>query len=1085
MKMRFKKYASVFLCLALVLGVLLPVANGSRANAVTADKETALANLKEAWGKMYTQDTLLYPTVQKVGGSNYGPDNFYAVADGLDKALPEGISGDDLGDNYSYHSKLYNEGTVTPSVQNERFMWFSQPTSNNQTYGAIDLSGYDDIKISYYVEDVAVEGIRAVTFVAASTSNQTSGINCDITVADEGSWQTLYADDLISGGMETLKTTYASSKLGFFQFPLTASFKGWFGSLIGIKNAEVPELSGVELVVSATEFDTTGYLNTEDFTAALTVAEELYTEELIEHNLKYAWGEMCTTTNWHYPTAFRKTSGSDQINLYGYSTPTATVAEKNLYGEQTATFDMTPSGRTATGSDNTYTLFMAAKPGESSVNLGRGLYTTGTEKDAHIYIKFNSVTTEGRMGFKMIDGKSNTHISTNYIDVSKADEGKWIRLSLNELMPFGSITDWATYFKTTDYYFSRFEMQMINGAEANVTVGCLMVNYAIDVPDLSGIELVKEAMSLDTSNYVNTEAFEDALNAAKELYSKEIAIENLKSAWSEMYIADTLMSPTIEKISGTNTQSSVFNTADGMESLPAGVTADDLGDYYAYHTGVYGTTGTGENRFMWSKDPSGSGVTTANKDISVYDDLSVSFYVEEVATEGSFSIDLYTQGNTVDVANTTYNITAADEGKWITLRGDDMRVNGFDELISKMAEVNNGSYHLYFFQFGLGSNATKFKGYFGSLLGIKNADVPDLEGVELIDAAVNLDLSNYTNTENFVSALNTSKEYYAEEMAVLNANEEIKIAYNKMYSALDSGLKPAGAKVNNAGAAHIGADNIFTTAESEVLPFGATSEMLGDYYAFHDINDNTAEQDLGINSYDRILFCGRADRFDFGDGIDISEYDGFYINVYYKAVNQDGKIYTFLTGGGTAKQKSGNTLEVTTDDAGKWITYTDEDIISGGIDTIRTSFGDGVVFSTLMMCIEGGLDIEAYVGSMVFYKNIEETTLDTASDTFISEMRNVDLTNLYNKEQFINTIIDNTNELAEKYADNEEIISKIKFADDCNAYGGVDLKDLVRLARYIDDSETVKIDNLAADSNGDKAINTDDESLLRAKLLQQ
>ncbi|MBQ8203190.1 MAG: hypothetical protein IJZ75_02800, partial [Clostridia bacterium] len=43
------------------------------------------------------------------------------------------------------------------------------------------------------------------------------------------------------------------------------------------------------------------------------------------------------------------------------------------------------------------------------------------------------------------------------------------------------------------------------------------------------------------------------------------AIETLKEAWGKMYLADTLMSPTIEKVSGTNTQSSVYNTADGID----------------------------------------------------------------------------------------------------------------------------------------------------------------------------------------------------------------------------------------------------------------------------------------------------------------------------------------------------------------------------------------------------------------------------------------------------------------------------------------------------------------------------------------
>ncbi|MBQ8203346.1 MAG: hypothetical protein IJZ75_03605, partial [Clostridia bacterium] len=531
------KNLAVFLSLAIILTTLLPVISGvvNIVSAETAEQTQAITALKEAWGKMYKKDTIMYPTIQKVSGTNTVADAIYATENGLDSSLPTGIDAEDLGDYYAYHSQIYS----TTGTGNNRVMW-SKSTTAFQTLAA-KIDKYDDIQFSFYIEDVTVNSSSGAIQAYDNASSNLIEEAFVVTEEMKGKWSTFTSEDFLSGGIDSIRSALSSRNFGWIQLNFgdnKVKPKGWFGSLIGIINADVPDLSGIELIEAAKALDISEYSNTEDFVSALTVAEALF-------------------------------------------------------------FDDTPKG---------------------------------------------------------------------------------------------------------------------------------------------------------------------------------VAVKNLKEAWGKMYLADTLMSPTIEKVSGTNTQSSVYNTADGIDALPAGITADDLGSYYAHHTGVYGTTGTAENRFMWSKDASGTGVTTANTDISVYDDLSVSFYVEEVATEGSFTVDLMCQGTSVDVANTTYNITKADEGKWITLHGDDMRVNGFDELISKMAEVNNGSYRLYFFQFGLGSNSTKFKGYFGSLVGIKNAVVPELSGVALVKAAMNLDLTGYVNTEAFEAALTAAEELYAEELIDYN----LKTAWGEM-----------------------------------------------------------------------------------------------------------------------------------------------------------------------------------------------------------------------------------------------------------------------------------------------------------------
>ncbi len=304
-----------------------------------------------------------------------------------------------------------------------------------------------------------------------------------------------------------------------------------------------------------------------------------------------------------------------------------------------------------------------------------------------------------------------------------------------------------------------------------------------------------------------------------------------------------------------------------------------------------------------------------------------------------------------------------------------------------------------------------------------------------------------------------------------------------------TGLYPNAEKVNNASAALISgkADRFFDT-ESAELPHGANADMLGANYANYTgdyaISDK-AETSSYYQSQNRILFYAKKDSTNQANTFDISDYDGFYFNVYYKSVKADGSLGFFVVAENNNTNIYGSVVSVTkASQEGKWVTYTDEDVCQGGLEAIKTKFGE-YGFAALMVNLADNLDIEAYVGSIVFYKNADNSSLDITSDNFLTEMRNADLLlGLGNTEQFINTIIDNTNALAEEFADNEELINKIKFADDCNAYGGVDLRDLARMARHIDDT-SVKIDKLAADGNCDGSVDSNDEELLRTKLLNR
>ncbi len=304
----------------------------------------------------------------------------------------------------------------------------------------------------------------------------------------------------------------------------------------------------------------------------------------------------------------------------------------------------------------------------------------------------------------------------------------------------------------------------------------------------------------------------------------------------------------------------------------------------------------------------------------------------------------------------------------------------------------------------------------------------------------------------------------------------IKNAYGKMYSKMDSLLYPSGEAKDGNAVGFIGNDRIFNTALEE-------KEKLGNNYAYYSVSDSNLKSEDYYNARDKIVFYTDGD-MDL-DGVDITNYDGFYFNVYYNDIENSGAVgCTLITSENTVI--CGRKFNVTARNKGKWVTYTDMDIYEGGLSEIKAALSLKNL-SALMLNIEDGLSLDATVGSIVFYKNTDNSHLNINDETFLNDMRSVDLKGYGNTQQFTYAIIDATNELSRKCSYDVQMTEKIKFEGDCNAYGGTDIRDLARIARYIDSNskENVKIDILASDKDINGIINFGDENAIRTKLLYQ
>ncbi|MBQ6713959.1 MAG: discoidin domain-containing protein [Clostridia bacterium] len=1021
-------------------------------------KGVAVKNLKDAWGKMQKIETIMYPTIQKVSGTNTVADNLYATSNGLDASLPTGISANQLGDYYAYHTKIFD----TTGTGNNRIMWSKSTTAFQMLAAKIDK--YDDIAISFYIEDLTVNTSGGAIQVYDNASSPYSEKSFVITEEMKGKWTTLNSADMINGGIDGIRSALASRNFGWIQFNFgdnKVKPKGWFGSLVGIINAEVPNLSGVELISAAKALDISGYENTEAFTAALSVAEELYAEELVEANLKSAWGEMETAHRvLEYPTAYRRTAGTDQDNLYGFSTA-VNANGFSLYGEQTATVNMTaaPNRTAVSSSANTYTLFMSAKPTESAVNLDRGIYING-EDAAYLYIKVNSVAKSGRLGFKIVTNGSNIFVSNYYLTVDAGSVGNWQKVSLDDLMPMNAMTDWKT--QLTTQRFSRMELQLVDGAEANITVGCIMAAKSAVAPELEGVELIDAAVNLDLSNYTNTENFVSALNTAKEYYAEEMAVVNLKSAWNKMYKVDTLMSPSLEKISGTNTQSTVYNTADGIENLPAGITADKLGDYYSYHGGVNNTTGTAENRFMWSKFTSGTSAEYSRLDIADYKDIMVSFYVEDVAKAGSFNIDLYSDG-TVDTADKNYSISESDEGKWITFTASDMNSGGMNAILATMktsdSDNNGNTAKLGFLQFALGSNATKFSGWFGSLVGIVNAKAPDLSGSELVKAARKFNISGYNDTEAFVKALADAEEAYADELVL----EDLKNAWQKM----EVSTKVLQYPTVYRRVSKDDQDNLYNF--STALTDAEEIKLYGEQTATLDMaaNPNRA----GVNSHDGnsyTLFMAAKPTAEgeqnLARGFTLQNEGGAYLYIKINSVTSEGKLGFRAVGGPSTIIASSKYIDINSQNAGKWIKVTLDELMPMGSVSDWKQFFKENTFTRFELQLVGGAEANITVGCLMGTINAEIPAGNENWNVaeWVYQASRIDITGYNNTEDFV-AALQKAKELRDKLGATREcaVTSYATLADvDMNAdtLSNNLLKDLIPEINYYNGSAIMPIE---------------------------
>ena len=1095
MKKQIFKLTSILLAMVMVFSLfsIIPI-SAEDASAKTA----AVDALQAAWKNLTVKNA-----AEKLGVS-------YINTTWINDANLDNYQSNDYPTDVPGVDETSKKTTVTSTGKN--MFWSNEDGVGTASayFSKAEKSQIKDLYF-YYKSDVTVMALPTVVYTDGSTLNSSVNNvfgNKYALPESNGEWCKVSYIDWMNGIDPTAwETRYNSSEnytdLLRIGFTLSTSAEGVEGTAVFsnmfvvydenlLESEFVPNpWSEDEWIVNAFEVDADYYVADYAWYQFLDAREAVrsYAEKLAVTNLKNAAEKMITPVASHaYPSGLGRTSKirtkNDKTDIYGDYYLTETISTT---GETNGIW-MHQSVDSYKGSDD--------KTADAAIYFGDYV---SDDKNLYITIKVNSIdgADKADIGFwcRVTGAPQYTSIFSDKTLTVEAE--KEYAISIDDILSNmnakndtdkESFKNWRTNSKENGFKTTIFSIyNKTSGAQINVTVGSIVstTNYSIDpeIEKQTGAEFVSAMALQDISKYGNTEAFDNALKTALEVFpeaKKTVAVEKLRDAAKKMTkYGESILYPAKYWDSGRKLTSMVES------ENPA------YGDYTVKdHTinkvdslTVSNSTTNNAISFVTPDDKLTDYETSTKLNVSGDGDAYITIKVEDIVDANTATLGFrYRSGSINNVLKKTINV---EDGKEYTISLTDLFKD--DNNVGP-----NGDWKTFFasqskFAF-LTVNAigADVKVTVGSAVYADNYK-PDANSTgrafvtEMLKFKAGTEFNAYSNTDEFEKALKDAEEAYADEFDLLEMKEEIKSAYNEMFTACQSALYPNYLYPNTDGKVLL-KDYIHTTADGASLPFGATADMLGDYYVTN--HDYTVTYtNTGANSSQRILFFGNDEATNVNK--DVSSFGGFYFYIYFKELTQDINIRSeFIDGVGTTTSTVVYTVPANKTE--QWIKITDTDLFNGGIAGITNKSKLNRLQLNLSVA-SGSAEVEAVVGSLVFYNKIDETADDVNADNFLSGMRKKDLTNKYNKEQFVNTIIDNTNELAEKYANNMAVINKIKVAGDCNAYGGVDLRDLVRIAKYVDGveaGETVKIDKLAADGRRDGKIDADDEKLLRAELLK-
>ena len=520
-------------------------------------------------------------------------------------------------------------------------------------------------------------------------------------------------------------------------------------------------------------------------------------------------------------------------------------------------------------------------------------------------------------------------------------------------------------------------------------------------------------------------------------------IETLKASWTSMISKSAVSTNKWPRFYVNST-----GTADTAYIAPAtyvanggsidGITTSDLGALVATQDIE------ADSQFLFGgQNPSNPrGDTTTY--IQDFADAYIYYKVNSVTTEGQFGLTSWAHSNfgspTVSIAfrerasNSKISVTAEDVDKgWQRIQLDEF-FNDRDFDYDWRTSYDSNQYLL---RLGLTSeNGLEANITFGSLVAYNNASLPEGSeswGIrEWLDAAGELDLSGYYNTEQFEETVAALLEIYpvisADEAADITA---LKAAWGAMTETqlMQTGFRP----VKNAATAHVRTTDekyAFSTQTptSTADAIAAGIDLTGITAA--DLGDTVATYDFEYDNYGMVVFSTN----------DVVGYHSSY--KFYKI-----KLSDLITQKGFYNAWFNQLIN------GTYTRYGDrcEDYVFNGLSNI------------LITSVNAKCNLE--IGYMFADSYLDVGVSESGStDDIVEAAKLLDATGYDNADAFT------------------EIVAKAGLKGDATGDGKVNVLDVLRTKKRMAD-ETVQIYMYGADMNDSGSLEADDLARIQAKIL--
>ena len=377
------------------------------------------------------------------------------------------------------------------------------------------------------------------------------------------------------------------------------------------------------------------------------------------------------------------------------------------------------------------------------------------------------------------------------VTVKKEDVGKWIKLTDRDFFTNG----YKTLYDKAGGAIGNAQLVFKTPGNAELYVGSMFVVPATELPqgnqNFTVSDWLTAAISLDLTQYDNTDDFEAALHTFKNLYPKEAFVAEVKNAWAAMTLDPrTIFSPAV-KHSDQEVKDNMFVPTDTLSQEEQ----TKFGSHYAtVDTGVY-------KRIDLTKAANGWWDSAS---ITDYKDIVLNIRVDSVTKNDYIYAHAYTSGSRQSGGH--INITKADEGKWLTLSSKELFGKSFEDVKS---EVNDFRVLILYSSLKDGGDGSAVL-TIGSLMGIPYVGLPEESDSwdfnKWVLETIKLDTSNYNNTEAFeacrVKALN-----YKETDNIMSCEMRISPAEGldlaKFGTNVLNGIKPEITYVNGSEKAEI------------------------------------------------------------------------------------------------------------------------------------------------------------------------------------------------------------------------------------------------------------------------------------------